>query len=96
MKANNQKYLINKVIEYDGEIDDLKAKKMVAILNGKEAAKSRLLTTRQAAEYLGMHPVTLRTLGINGVLKPIRYSARKLRWPQDRLTEYLYNGPEVK
>ena len=90
---NYKEVLIKKVIEYDGQIDDIKANKIVATLNGKEATKSRLLTTRQAAEFLDMHPVTLRALGLSGVLNPIRYSARKLRWPEDMLSEYLYNGP---
>jgi hypothetical protein len=91
----NQQILINKIIESDDTLSKNLTKKILAILDGKEATKAPLLTTRQAADYLQMHPVSLRMLGQKGVLKPIRYSARKLRWPEDMLTEYLYNGPEV-
>ena len=88
--------LINQVIEYDGPLTDKKVKRVLDELYDRAFDKKpKLLNTRQAAELTNMHPVTLRQLALKGVLKPIRYSARKIRWPEDMLLDYLYNGPEM-
>lgn len=93
---NYKQLLINQVIEYEGPLTDKKVKRIIDVLYDKASSnKPKLLNTRQAAELTQMHPVSLRQLAQKGILKPIRYSARKLRWPEDMLLDYLYNGPEV-
>ena len=52
----------------------------------KPTITSRLLTTRQACQVLDpdhpLHPVTLRRYEKKGLLHPVRYSARYIRWPE--------------
>lgn len=60
------------------------------------AGRSKLLTTKQAAEFLNVHPVTLRGwAGKPGFPSPVRYTVRKIRWKEDQLLEFQQNGKVI-
>jgi excisionase family DNA binding protein len=50
--------------------------------------EKKLITTKQAAEKIGIHPVTLRGLAQKGTIPVIRFSARKLRFDLDEVEAY--------
>lgn len=89
--TNKQRFM-NALMEYEGPIDDKKLKKLEGDLYGKETSKTKLLTTREAAELLGVHPVTLRLYAQKGLIQPVRYTARKIRWRQDTLESFMREG----
>ena len=59
--------------------------------------KKRLISTNQAAEILQIHVATVREYARKGVLTPIRFSARKIRFDLDEIEFYasgdLRNAP---
>lgn len=68
-------------------------KRILDAIENKPIRKEKMLTTKQACELLDdCHPITLRRLEQRGVLTPVRYSKRKLRWRESELLEFLENG----
>ena len=68
-------------------------RRVLDALSDTQQRKDRMLSTRQACELLGgIHTITLRRLEKRGILTPVRYSKRKLRWRESQLTEFLANG----
>lgn len=55
----------------------------------KTTVNTRLLTTVEACRTLDPdhppHPVTLRRYEKRGLLRPVRYSARYIRWPESQI-----------
>ena len=48
----------------------------------------KLLRSKEAAEYLGLKPVSLRELDKKGLLHPIRDWAGQRRFPEDELRRF--------
>lgn len=49
-----------------------------------------VMTAREAAEYLGMHPKTLKSRVYEGKLRCLRETARsRMRFPREYILEYL-------
>ena len=53
--------------------------KALQVLKCKQQ-KRKLITSRQAADLLGLCPETVKRYGRNGILKPYRLGLRKLRF----------------
>jgi len=58
----------------------------------RKHARRRLVTTKEAAGILGVHPKTVKRWGIEGKLEPVRLSPRKYRWDADTLEHLRDHG----
>lgn len=54
--------------------------------------RRKLLTTKEAASIFNACPETLRRYAQRGLLHPVRYNARRLRWDADELEAFLSEG----
>lgn len=54
--------------------------------------KKRVGTVRQAADLLQCHPKTVYRYVARGILRPIRMSARKVRFDLDQVDAFAANG----
>ena len=83
---------IETILEADRSVPKAKREKVMDILLDRAPEpppkKKKLINTRQAAEIIGVHPVTLRKLAQKGTIPVIRYSARKLRYDLDAIEAY--------
>lgn len=83
---------IETIMEADRTIPKTKREKVMDILLDRApeppAKKKKLINTREAAEIIGIHPVTLRNLAQKGTIPVIRFSARKLRYDQEAIEAY--------
>lgn len=83
---------IETILEADRTIPKGKREKVMNILLDRNPApppkKKKLINTRQAAEILQIHPVTMRKLAQDGKIPVIRYSARKLRYDLEEVEAY--------
>jgi predicted DNA-binding transcriptional regulator AlpA len=51
-----------------------------------------LITTKEACEILGICRLTLSRYVDHGMLAPIRYTKRKIRWDRDEIEFFKNNG----
>jgi excisionase family DNA binding protein len=58
----------------------------------KSSAKARLGGVRQAAEVVGCHPKTIYRYVRRGLLHPVRYSQRKVRFDLNEVEAFAANG----
>ena len=85
--------IVKAAINNDPSMQPDERRKFIALLNGKSAnPKDRLLTTRQACEILGVVPLSLRRYEQRGLIKPVRYSKRKLRWKESMIRDFYDMG----
>jgi hypothetical protein len=62
------------------------------IADAVKPRRRKLLTTREAASIFNACPETLRRYAKRGLLHPVRYNARRLRWDADELETFLSQG----
>ncbi|MDF7824090.1 helix-turn-helix domain-containing protein [Pontiellaceae bacterium B12227] len=78
--------------EADRSIPKAKREKVMDVLLDSSTPpitqEKELINTRQAAEIIGIHPVTLRNLAQKDTIPVIRFSARKLRYDQAAIEAY--------
>lgn len=83
---------IETILEADRSIPKAKKEKIMDILLDRSPPlppkKKKLITTKQAADIIGVHPETLRKLAQKGTIPVIRYSARKLRYDREEIENY--------
>jgi len=58
----------------------------------RKLREADLLTTKQAAAMIGVHPVTLKNWGRKHILEPIRYTPRLYRWPRPTVEAFIALG----
>jgi excisionase family DNA binding protein len=75
-------YAISKITDQIGDDFDMKER------------EGRLLTAKQAAQYLGVSVITLRRMEKMGVLSPYRTPGGHRRYSIEMLEEYLENSRE--
>jgi predicted DNA-binding transcriptional regulator AlpA len=56
------------------------------------SVKPRLLTRKQVAELLGVHVETVKRYTRNGLLNPVNFTARALRYPEAEVFDFMQNG----
>lgn len=90
---------IETILEADRTIPKAKREKVMDILLDRAPPqpirKKDLITTKQAAEILEIHPVTLRRHAKAGHINVIRYSSRKIRFDRTEIIAYA-NGEKMK
>jgi len=93
----NTKAVIEAAIGGDATITKEQKDKIKSILTPKAScsAKRSLITTKQAASILDVSTVTLRKYAKKGLLKPIRYTARRIRWDRDEIELFKSQGVEA-
>ena len=92
----NTKTIIEAALGSDATIThDEKRKIQSALDPGASSPKRTLITTEQAAEIVGVSTVTLRQYEKKGLLTPIRYSARRIRWDRDEVEAFRRQGVQV-
>ena len=68
-------------------------KRILAAIEDRPTRKEKMFTSKRACELLDdISLATLRRLERRGVLTPVRYSKRKLRWRESELRDFLENG----
>ena len=67
--------------------DDAQRAKILRALTAPDGDEN-LLTTRDAAALVPIHPKTLLALGRRGILNPIRRSKRSIRWREDEVRRF--------
>ena len=78
----------------DQSVTDSERTQLTRITSGKIAERTKLLSTKTAAELLGVHVATLRLYGKQGLIKPVRFTARKIAWNQADLEEFMMKGAD--
>ena len=66
--------------------------RVMRCLNGDADKPERLLTTRDAAALIPLHPKTLLHLGRRGLLHPIRRGTRTVRWRESEIMAFRIGG----
>lgn len=83
---------IETILDADRSIPKSKREKIMDILLDRSPPpppkKTKLITTKQAAEIIGIHPVSMRKLGLQGKIPVIRFSARKIRYDLEDVEAY--------
>ena len=85
------KEVIRTLAQTANDLDPATCKALLAVIDG-EKRRSRLLSTKAAAEMLGVHVATLRLYGKQGLLTPVRFTARKIRWSEEDISTFMMTG----
>ena len=84
---------IETAMDIDTTITPEEEKHLKRALGGRSGKQRRtLITTKEASKLLECHPATLRRYERQGLITPIRYSKRYIRWDYDDILELKYNG----
>ena len=67
-----------------------KARLMAALLPAKETP--RLITRKEVAALLGVHVETVKRYTRAGLLKPVKFTARAVRYPEAEVLHFMQNG----
>lgn len=87
--------IIETTIENDPTATPEQKRQIRAIIHGGQK-KRRLVTTKRACSANDdCHPITLRRLAKRGILHPVYYSRRKVRWDLDEVEAFANNGIEM-
>ena len=68
---------------------------LAACRRGDRNNHRKLCSAKEAAQILGCHPKTLYRYVRRGLLDPIHYSPRKVRFDKDQIEDFRANGLEV-
>jgi len=92
----NTKTIIEAALGSDATISQDQKEKIKAVLNPQTSpSKRNLITTKKASEVLGVSTVTLRKYEKKGLLTPIRYSLRRIRWDRDEIETFRLEGVQA-
>lgn len=58
----------------------------------RRTSRARMITAKEAAGILGVHPRTLQRWGREGRLHPVSYTPRRIRWNEGEIREFLQEG----
>ena len=68
---------------------------LAACRKGNRNNHRKLCSAKEAAQILGCHPKTLYRYVRRGLLDPIHYSPRKVRFDKDQIEDFRANGLDV-
>ena len=92
----NTKTIIEAALCSDVTISTEQKDKIQSVLNPKASKLKRtLITTKKASEILEVSAVTLRKYEKKGLLTPIRYTARRIRWDHDEVETFKLQGVQA-
>jgi len=81
--------MVTAAIQADPTLTDEQRKKIIAGYNPDADHQSRMLTRIQVAERLQIHPGSVKRFGVQGVLHPIRITARVVRYDESEVEALL-------
>lgn len=84
--------IIRTLAQESPELDTQTKKKILEALDGKKKWPV-LHDTKTAAAMLGIHPATLREYAAHGLIRAVRFTARKFWWDQEELERFMREGP---
>jgi predicted DNA-binding transcriptional regulator AlpA len=88
--------IVKVAINNDPTMQPDERRKFIALLNGQSTSpKEKLLTTKEACQILGVVALSLRRYEQRGLITPVRYSKRKLRWRESEIREFHEMGIEA-
>ena len=89
----NTMTIIRAAIGSDATISREQKDEIQAVLNPQASSQKRtLITTKMASEILEVSVVTLRKYEKRGLLTPIRYTARRIRWDRSEVETFKMQG----
>lgn len=74
-------------------VPDEQLRRALKVIN-QENTKRDLITTKQTAGVLEVHPETVKRYAKQGLLHPIRFSKRRMRFDRAEVLQFLNNGLE--
>ena len=83
---------IGMLLRADDSVDDAKLKEVLSACRRKQRQHRKLITVGKAAELLGCHPMTVKRYAKKGLLSPIRFSARKVRYDLEEIEAFARDG----
>ena len=90
----NTKAIINAAIEGDATLTPEQRVRITEAINPKPKIKPRLGTTKEAARILSISTVTLRKYAKQGLLSPVRYTRRRIRWDLNEIESFRDQGQQ--
>jgi hypothetical protein len=89
--------IIRAAIESDPTATPEQRKAILAIAEGKTDAKPKpkLITRKEAADLLGCCGETVKRYTARGLIRAIRFTARRLRYDEAEILNFARNGAEV-
>ncbi len=91
----NTKAIIEAAIGGDATLTPEQRDKIAEAINPEPKKKPRLGTTKEAARILGVSTVTLRKYERLGLLHPVRYTRRRIRWDLNEIENFRDQGLQV-
>ncbi|MFC1762223.1 helix-turn-helix transcriptional regulator [Planctomycetota bacterium] len=88
----NTKTIIEAAMNGDATLTQEQRATIAAALNPGKKEKPKLITTKQAAKVLDVSTVTLRKYEKQGLLHPIRYTRRRIRWDLNEVEAFRDRG----
>ena len=89
----NTKTIIEAALGSDATITREQKDVIQSALNPQAPSQKRILiTTKKASEILEVSVVTLRKYEKKGLLTPIRYTARRIRWDHNEVETFKMQG----
>ena len=92
----NTKTIIEAALGSDATISRERKDEIQSVLNPQASSQKRILiTTKKASEILEVSVVTLRKYEKRGLLTPIRYTARRIRWDRKDVETFKMQGVQA-
>jgi len=84
---------IKTLVETDSTATHQERMAVLAALDPKESKRRVIpITTKEAADLIGCHVITLRRYEKLGLIKLIRYNARRIRWDRNEVERFIAEG----
>lgn len=80
------------VLDVDNTLTEIEKKLIHQAIGNAGQVRRKLISTKEACEILGVCSMTLRRYEQKGLLTPIRYTPRKIRWDQDEIEAFKNCG----
>ena len=86
------KKLIRLVLDTDESVTEDLRLKILRTLSERPALPPKLISRKDAAGILGLHPETVKRYTRRGLLRQINFTARKVRYDQDEIIRFANSG----
>jgi len=67
-------------------------KRILSAIKEPTPAKQKMLTRKEVASMLGCHTETIKRYGRNGLLHPVRFTARAVRYSEAEVLDFMRRG----
>ena len=84
--------IIRATIQSDPSIPSEQRERLLAALEPSKPATEKMITRLDVAGMLNCHPETVKRYGKKGLLHPVRFSARAVRYPESEVLSLMRNG----